>query len=74
MIADADSRNPEAQSFVYTEVEKETELVTGVFGEGERAASKKPALREGFAASRVVIWRFWSLFGLILQTGLAESC
>ena len=27
--------------------EKKTKLVTGVFGEGERAASKKSALREG---------------------------
>ena len=49
MIADVDSPDPEAR-FVYTKVEKKTELVTGVFGEGERAASKKPALREGFAA------------------------
>ena len=51
MIADIESRDLEARSFNYTEVEKKkTELVAGVFGEGERAATKKPALRTGFAA------------------------
>ena len=76
MIADVDGRDPDARSFVYSEVEKKkTELVTGVFGGRERTASKKPALRElRVCRSRMVIWRFWSLFWLILQTGLAESC
>ena len=57
MIADVNSRNLEVQSFVYTEVEEKSELVTGVFGEGEQAASKTPALREGLAS------RGWS-FGV----------
>ena len=40
----ADSHDLEARSFIYTEIEKKTELVAGVLGEGERGASKKPAL------------------------------
>ena len=63
MIADVDSRDPEARSFVYTEVEKKTELVTGVLGEGERAASKEPALREGFAAQGWLFGVFDCSFG-----------
>ena len=59
VIADVDSCDLEARPFNYTEVEKKTELVSGVFGEGERAASKKPALREGFAAQG---WSF-GVFG-----------
>ena len=59
MIEDVDSRDLEARSSVYTEVEKKTELFAGVFGEGERAASKKPALDKGFAAQG---WSF-GIFG-----------
>ena len=63
MIVDVNSRDPEARSFVYTEVEKKSELVAGVFGEGERAASKKPALREGFAAQGWLFGVFGRSFG-----------
>ena len=59
MIVDVDSRDLAARSFVHTKVERKTEIVTGVFGERERAASKKTALREGLATQG---WSF-GVFG-----------
>ena len=71
VIADVDSHDLAARSFVHTEVEKKSKLVAGAFGEGDQAASKKPALREGLLAQGWSFGVLWSLFSLILQTGLA---
>ena len=72
MIVDVERRGLGAWSFNYTEVEKKTELVAGVFGEGERAASKKPALHTGFAAQGWSFGVFGRSFGCFYRPVLPK--
>ena len=74
VIADVNSRDPAARLFVHTEVEKKNWTRRGCVWCMGTSSEQVASFAWRVGHTRVIIWRFWPLFSLILQTGLAQSC